>query len=185
MSHKKLMSSLKGLIRLDFEHIDPQEYVERLKGESDRGAIILAGSMIDDAVGHMLASRMPALNSDERARMFGYDGVAGSFSSRLRLAHALGYIDRDMRRRVEVVKEMRNAAAHAHQEISFETPAICEAVRFISKGGIPDDYNWTRRKYRYAFLMICGWWRDNFISPKPITTDTAPSYAMMQQAMPR
>jgi hypothetical protein len=50
--------------------------VEALKGESDRGAIILASTMIDDRLRWAIEQKITTLNSDEMARFFRHD--AGS-----------------------------------------------------------------------------------------------------------
>jgi hypothetical protein len=96
--------------------------------ESPRATLILTGSMIDNILAYKLAERMPGINQDESERIFGPEGPLGSFSNRIRLAHALGIIGRPLKRRLEMIKEMRNTAAHAHARLDFTNPVIVSAV---------------------------------------------------------
>ena len=104
----------------------------------------------------MLDEAFKGLNSDERERLFGYEGPAGSFSARLILAQALGIIDREKRRKCEIIKAMRNVAAHCHTKITFDTLEIREAVLHL----MPSSYRakvkgWKSNEYRQFFGLFC------------------------------
>ena len=84
-----------------------------------------------------------------RRRILDYRGTCGSFADRIQMAHALGILNREGRKRASVLKEMRNAAAHSFARITFETTAIKEAVACL----YPPKY---RTEIRAAFhtLMV-------------------------------
>lgn len=128
MSHEKALSALKLLMRQDIVSIDPSDHVQHMVGESDRSTIILHAATLESFLVKKLEEKMPALNSDERSRLFGFEGPLGSFSNRIRFAHALGIIDRPAKRRFEMIKELRNVAAHCHARLTFGTPQVRDAV---------------------------------------------------------
>lgn len=154
MSHEHALTGLKKLIRRALTENDPSEYGRQLRGESDRSALILVGGQLEQIVLYRLQKAMPALNSDERARMFDFEGPVGTFSSRIRLSHALGIVDRADRRRLEIVKELRNAAAHAHCPISFDMGEIRTAVAAIyPPNARAEIMDWPSRKVRDLYIV--------------------------------
>lgn len=126
-----VIAALKKYTRVLGHAVAPAEFVKTLRLESDRGAVILAATMIDDTLKEALRKRMPGINSDEAKRILDYDGLAGSFGSRLKLAQALGIITRRRRQGLEIIREMRNACAHSRQETSFATPEVRDAFRLL------------------------------------------------------
>lgn len=117
--------------------------------------------MIDDALSTGLRIKMPNINSNEASRIFSYDGIAGSFSSRLKLAQAMDLIDRPTRKMIELIREMRNACAHARQETTFSTPEIRDAFVSLMPDQMPDQLkneirSWPNQQVRDMFCLLCG-----------------------------
>lgn len=128
MSYESAIADLKELLRRELFSIDPGEYRARVAGESDRASMILNGAMVERFLVMELQARMTAINKEERDRIFNFERPCGSFSNRIRIAQALGVVDRKTRRQLDLVRELRNVAAHAHPDISFATPQIRNAV---------------------------------------------------------
>ena len=128
MSYESVITALKDLLRRDLLKMDPKEHRSRVDEESDRANIILQSAVLERFILFRLDQQMPSINSDERTAIFQFEGPCGSFSSRIKMAQALGIIDRKLRRRLDLIREMRNVAAHAHPDINFETSEIREAV---------------------------------------------------------
>lgn len=154
MSHETVIADLKGLIKTSLISIDPIEHTRHIRKESDRVSILLSASMIEEALVHAIQVTMSSeLNSDERKRIFDFEGPLGSFANKIRFAQAFGHIDRPMRRKIEVVKEIRNAAAHSHEPITFDTPAVRTAVRTLDHHASMND--WTSGTLRFFFELYC------------------------------
>ena len=71
------LKNLKDYARSRFgEHTDPQALIEDLTAESDRGAIILAATALDDMLEAAILQRLPNLINDEslRKRVFQNEG---------------------------------------------------------------------------------------------------------------
>lgn len=166
MSHESVVASLKALIKHDLFHITPDEFGHHVAAESDRSLIILTAAMVERFVLESLVGRMPSINSDERNRIFNFEGPCGSFSNRIRLAQAIGVFDRPTRRQIEVVKEMRNVAAHCVSRISFDTPEVLDALTLLLPNKYHDEIRaFNREGMRYLFDRACG--RLNMVIVKP------------------
>jgi hypothetical protein len=123
MSLEMVMRELKRLNRDELFSFPPKDHAKHMMEEGDRAAIILFASSIEGTLLYMLKESMPTLNSDEKDRIFNFEGPCGSFSNRIRLAQGLGLIDRQTRKHIELIKEMRNVAAHSYSRVTFDTPA--------------------------------------------------------------
>lgn len=157
VSHDKAIRDLKAYTKVTAHDLSPADFVAALKGESDRGAIILAATMIDDRLAVALRERMPNLNSDETARIFGVEGLAGTFANRLKLAQGLGILDRGTRKLIELIREMRNACAHSRQIVTFSTPVIRSAIVSMMPNDAADDVaSWPDHQARDIFCLLCG-----------------------------
>ena len=128
MSRDRTTANLKLLLKTRVAELSPEQYSSHLGQESDRATMILSAAMVEDFLVHALEWRMPSLNKEEHDRIFNFEGPLGSFSNRIRLAHGLGIIDRTRKRALEIIKEIRNVAAHAHAPLNFDTPAIRAAI---------------------------------------------------------
>ncbi|MDQ0463014.1 hypothetical protein QO010_000762 [Caulobacter ginsengisoli] len=126
-----------------------------LMSESDRSAIILISTTVEDAIESELIRRMPGV-ADETAPyslIFGSDGPVSTFSNKIKMGLAMGILSPDVRRQVDIVREIRNACAHARYPTSFETPAIIEACKhLLADMRVASEKEPTLRDY---FIMKC------------------------------
>lgn len=106
----------------------PAAYVKSIWNENDRGVIILNGSAMESQLEARIREQMPHLNGEERAYLFDFNGPIGTFSSKIRIANALGIINRQFFKKIDLVREMRNTCAHTVNPISFLTKEIYDAT---------------------------------------------------------
>jgi hypothetical protein len=125
--------------------------------ESDRGAIILVATSIEDALELQITKRLPGLHKDEAARkkMFEHDGLISSFSKRIEMAYALGIIDSDYRKKIDLVREIRNACAHSRFPLSLDKKVLQDACRALMADMWPDLMDHEPRTIRMAFIVKC------------------------------
>jgi hypothetical protein len=76
---------------------------DELANETDRGAVILLATAVEDVLEKRLRRAMIKLSEDESARLFGADAPLGSFSAKTKIAYALGYIDREAVRMIDLL----------------------------------------------------------------------------------
>lgn len=113
--------------------LDADKMAESVEGETDRGAVIILATVIEDVLAEQIRGKMGWLSADERSRLFGPDGPLGTFSALIRMAHALGVIDRDLMRACDIVREMRNACAHSRKPISFQDDVLWDAFEALAR----------------------------------------------------
>jgi hypothetical protein len=133
----------------------PQSIIAELQGESDRAIIILAASVLDDMLSYVLARRMIFVPTDDQMEyIFRPDGPVGTFSGKIELAYLFGFIEDNTRSQLNDLRELRNACAHSHQEISLENAALANvAKRLLYPCGFIKLAGETRQELREAFLQ--------------------------------
>jgi hypothetical protein len=108
----------------------PANLAGELLGQSDRAAVILAASLLDDALAYRLGQclAVPATPAQLEV-IFRYEGPLGSFSSRIDVASLFGFIDVATRSQLSDIREMRNACAHSTQPMSFQIPQLATVAK--------------------------------------------------------
>ena len=109
------------------------EALKDLTDESDRGSIILSATGLEDLLEQTIGMRMPNLATDVAARkeMFGANGVVSTFSQKIFMAYALGIIDKPLRKKIDLVREIRNGCAHGRLPLSFERKELQDVCKVI------------------------------------------------------
>lgn len=132
------------------------EMVGTFHDESDRGAAILAGSFLENVLGHFLTSKVaePAIAE----KLFGPVGPLSSFSQRIAVAYAFKFISKKQYQDFEAVRQARNHFAHHPLNASFAAP---EVQKHTAKLGVFNDPGWETEevgasKHRAAYLLACG-----------------------------
>lgn len=102
-------------------------------GANDRAAIVVFGSVTEDALLEMIKVYMrQGLNSRDRKSLFGFEGLAGTFSTKITLAYAMQWIGPNTRHDLDLIRALRNHAAHSMSPIEFSVPeiqAVCAELR--------------------------------------------------------
>jgi hypothetical protein len=132
---------------------------DSLSTESDRGALILAATSIEDTLEWTLGMRMKPLETDISARkeIFGVDGILGTYSEKISMAYALGIIDKRGRNDIDLVREIRNACAHARLPITMEIPQVSIAVKAALGPDMLKDMKDNQPKtLRAGFICHCA-----------------------------
>ncbi|WP_172591519.1 hypothetical protein [Shewanella xiamenensis] len=86
-------------------------YYELISNESDRGAVILSGSILDEGLKELLQKRLlDSTNKDDP--LFNIYGPLGTFDSKIELSFRLGLIKGSIRNQLLKFKSIRNDFAH-------------------------------------------------------------------------
>jgi DNA-binding MltR family transcriptional regulator len=122
--------------------------------ESDRGAALLAASFVENHLGSMLKSKMK--NRDKAQDLFEGAGGLATFSQRISIAYAFGFIGKPERDDLELLRRIRNHFAHHPLDASFKTSEIQQRVERLSNFQ-HDASNWPPEvQHRTAYLMACA-----------------------------
>lgn len=154
------LKALKGFYKVELSDLT-EDLGETLVRETDRGSVILLSTGVEDMLGRRIRSDMVELNSDEDARLFGPDAPVGTFSAKIKLAYALGMIDRDVARMCDIMREMRNACAHSGRDISFENQELRDVLKVMLRYITDDDTSFLDRVApwfcKVNLTWITGW----------------------------
>lgn len=123
-----------------------------LAGQSDRAAFILLATRLDNALAMALQNVFRRdLSVDQKRGLFDFQGPAGSFSGRIKLAYALRIIDRDNRVRLDILREIRNVCAHSPRPLSLGNPELADAAKLLfTDGRFPEGSS-----PRTALVLLC------------------------------
>lgn len=104
---------------------------QTLADESDRGVVVILGSLLEDLLLERLLERFVEMSNAERSNLTRAGGLLSNFDDRISLARALGMIDEEMTELLRVVKAMRNACAHSRLELTFETSELRDVLSLL------------------------------------------------------
>ena len=104
--------------------------VEDFKNESDRGAALLVGSLVENYLAKLLKSHM--VNDPEVDKLFDGFGPVADFGKRIECAYAFKIIPAEQRQALNFIKKLRNHFAHNPFDSSFDKPPVSDWCRSIS-----------------------------------------------------
>jgi hypothetical protein len=134
------------------------ELIADYSAESDRGAIILAATSLEDIIETMIKQKLPGLKDDESTarKLFERDGAIASFSRKIEMAYALGIIDKEYKKRIDIIREIRNACAHSRFPLSLEKEVLRNAIKALLKATWNDLKDHASLTVRLAFVVECA-----------------------------
>jgi DNA-binding MltR family transcriptional regulator len=103
--------------------VNVKTVLEELTAATDRGTMIVGGSMLDEILALYIQSRLvdnPKVIND----LIRESGPIGTFSARINLAYGMGLLTEDQFADLHTIREMRNAAAHSSIPIGFDVDSI-------------------------------------------------------------
>src|SRR5271156_5953175 len=108
------------MARRRFEPKDYDAVFAELDGENDRAAIAVGGSILEHALEQAILSRLrEPQDNDESAKLFSDVGIFGTFYEKIWAAYFLKIIGPVTRRDIDLVRHIRNVAAHDMNPVSF------------------------------------------------------------------
>jgi hypothetical protein len=109
--------------------IDPTEFIKHLEQLTHAGIAMVCASRLEVGVESRLQNQMPNLSGRLKPRLFDGYGPLSSFSAKIEVAFALGFITEMERRYLHAIRDIRNQFAHStNPNLSFdhdEIRALC------------------------------------------------------------
>jgi DNA-binding MltR family transcriptional regulator len=142
-----------------WSHVLEQEFDR----ETDRGAAILAASLLDSALGSLLYNFLVPNPGKDDDLFDGPTAPLANFSARISVCYRLGLISQRMSRDLHLVRKIRNEFAHNIQGATFSSTAIKTRILELAKShGISERGPVWRRKHfpagdRGEFLVSVSW----------------------------
>lgn len=101
--------------------------------QNPRAAALGAAVMVEVGLSNMLRARLWIRNNTADEELFRSDGPIATFSRKIKMAEAIRIIGPATRANLDHIREIRNAFAHTHRNLTFDTPgvkAICQRITF-------------------------------------------------------
>ncbi|MGN6260294.1 MAG: MltR family transcriptional regulator [Ralstonia sp.] len=105
----------------------------------ERGLVLSLAAFAEGALGSLLKAFM--LPTDAAHQLLeGFNAPLGTFSSRIKAAHALGLITKEQFSDLEHLRKIRNEFAHSWQPIDFSHPKIAGHIKAFHYSNIDDRF---------------------------------------------
>ena len=132
---------------------DESDMADELASDSDRAFIILLSSFVENSLTEAIIERLPGYSDEIDNDIFGSNAPLSAFSSKIRIGQAMGIFGSKTRACLDVLRELRNACAHAMRPISFSTPTLKAVCRRLPLEGAPAENETEAHWMRHAFNM--------------------------------
>ncbi|ERS01254.1 hypothetical protein Q673_18665 [Marinobacter sp. EN3] len=116
------------------------DYYDLISKESDRGAVIVAASILDESLGEILKAFLLSPSTRKDDLLDGAYAPLGSFSAKIELCFRLGIIRQPIRQQLMLFKSIRNDVAHRLSVASLQDEKCRSRLAEILKT-IPDMTN--------------------------------------------
>lgn len=114
--------------------IDLLNFTLELAKRTHATTALVISSRLEQALMWILEGHMPNLSNRLGERLFEGYGPLGSFSAKIDLAFALGFISKDDRQRLHAVRSIRNEFAHSRDgKLDFESKKMANLVAALPK----------------------------------------------------
>ncbi|TWR31427.1 DUF4145 domain-containing protein [Mucilaginibacter pallidiroseus] len=100
------------------------DFLPKLNEESDRGAVLIAATMIEDLLEKVLHSFLIKGKTADRL-LTGFNAPLGTFSAKIAACAAMGLITDNEHEDIEIIRKVRNDFAHTIH-MSFKTQKIVD-----------------------------------------------------------
>lgn len=137
-SRKEILDELGRFQKESALTIGLDAIVDTLADESDRGMVVIVGSLTEDILLECILKRLPGANHAVKKNLTRSGGLLSTWADRTNLALAMGLIDEEDADHLEVLKTMRNACAHSRRHIDFCTPELRAALSLMYDGDAPE-----------------------------------------------
>ena len=141
----------------NLHNISPDQWnknVNAFHAESDRGAALLSGSFVENHLGIFLKSKIK--NSDKADALFEGAGGLATFSQRIAIAYAFGFIGATERNDLDLIRRIRNHFAHHPLDTSFKTHEVQQRIERLSNFQNDALQNPIDTQHRTTYLIACA-----------------------------
>jgi DNA-binding MltR family transcriptional regulator len=104
-----------------------------LTDESDRGCILVAAALLEESLELRFRDLFQSKEIPKSVQdsLLGSNGALATFSSKIKMAYAVGLLPRETFTDLEEVRKMRNQAAHLSKDFDFLNEAIGRKIESL------------------------------------------------------
>jgi hypothetical protein len=123
---------------------------------SDRGAAIIAASMLERCIEAAIISNLPRRDKKMLDKMSEHDGALSSFYSKVHLGYAMGLYSDKILSELESIRKIRNVFAHSAKNVTFETAPIAhQCAKLRRRESYTQEFPTSFSEQRTRFLAAC------------------------------
>lgn len=123
-----------------------------------RGATLIIASILDSYLEHAISASFVEIGATKFNALFrDRQAPFSSFGNKIRVAHALGVFNDEIRAQLDRIRSIRNAFAHTMQAIDFDHPVIsveCSKLNPSKISGLPFKANSPRESFLGSATLI-------------------------------
>jgi len=121
--------------------LDFPAHQDELWSASDRAFALLHSINVENALHRLFEAKLrQGLNSTDRKRLYGSEGILSNFSSKIALAYALELIGPVTRDDLNLIRFIRNTFAHSRRPLSFDLQVVGDACAHLQFPDRPHGY---------------------------------------------
>lgn len=169
--------------RTDTEIEQLAKFFASFNKESDRGAALVAASMLDDHLEKILTAFFVE-SSAARELISGFNAPLGTFSSRASAAAALGLIQENEFKEITIVRKIRNEFGHGWEPLTFESESVAALTRKLPWLGPAELEATSKNRGRFNFAIVALLtdllWRVRLVSSERRTSKTWPNKSRVE-----
>ena len=130
--------------------------IDSFHKESDRGAAVLVAGFVENYLGVYLQSLV--VDAKVADDLFQAVGPLSSFSQRIAVARAFGFISKGDYGDLNLIRRIRNHFAHHPLEASFSASPVAELAKHLSeqKTALESHPKNTAERNKLAYLYSCA-----------------------------
>ena len=136
------------------------KFLDGFYKESDRGAVLMAASVLDEVLSSMIQAFLTD-TPESKKLVEDFNAPLGTFSSRVMAAYAMGLIEEQEYIEVEAIRKIRNLFGHSWDGIDFDMPKVKGQIQKL-----PFEKEKPRARLNHAVANLLGdWlWRERLVT---------------------
>ncbi|TKC64053.1 hypothetical protein FBD94_06850 [Pedobacter hiemivivus] len=123
------------------------EFAFSLINESERGAILIGSSKVEEYLEKLLMVVLPLGSKSYTSRLFNYPGTLSSFSGKIEMSYAFRLFDDQLYNSLNELRKIRNNAAHSSLPFSLKKSAALIDKIYSFEDNFPKlihDLSWAK-----------------------------------------
>jgi hypothetical protein len=118
---------------VDDKHWNFHFLIEEFKKETDRAAVILSASLIDETITSLLKTYLVPIPNAKDDFFNGANSALSTFSAKIDMCYRLGIISAKFSRDLHLIRKIRNSFAHDVYGCDFENGSVKSRVTELAK----------------------------------------------------
>ncbi len=152
---------------MDAESAGLGEFLAEFNKETDRGAVLIASSILDDWLRTILLAFLSD-NQTSKGLLDGPFAPLGTFAARAQAAHALCLIQDNEFEEITIVRKVRNEFGHKWKGVRLDSPSVAAAISRLPWLGPPElePDSTLRQRFNFALAILLTdlMWRSRLVA---------------------